>query len=105
MIDEKTAKAISELSRLQLAFGLPPEKEKEELMKLTEEFSKIVGYMDILEEADTEGIEPLYSPMLEPQPPREDVPRPASLEEEGADWILDGAPMTFGRFFAVPKIV
>ena len=102
-IDEKTVRGIAELSRLELAPGLPEEEEKRELAKLTEEFGKIVGYMDILSEAGTEGVEPLYSPMAEPQPPREDIPREHS--EETAEWILKDAPMTFGRFFAVPKIV
>jgi aspartyl-tRNA(Asn)/glutamyl-tRNA(Gln) amidotransferase subunit C len=104
-IDEKTAKGISVLSRLDLTLGLPPEKEGEELQKLTEEFSKIVGYMDILAEVDTSGVEPLYSPMIDPQPPREDIPRTEDSQEQRSEWILDDAPMTFGRFFAVPRIV
>jgi aspartyl-tRNA(Asn)/glutamyl-tRNA(Gln) amidotransferase subunit C len=64
--------------------------------------SKIVGYMEILNECETSGVEPMYSPMADPQPPREDIPREAG--EGSGDWILDGAPETFGRFFSVPRI-
>jgi aspartyl-tRNA(Asn)/glutamyl-tRNA(Gln) amidotransferase subunit C len=104
-IDEKTVRGISALARLEIAPGLQDEEEKEELRKLTEEFGKIVGYMDILKDADTTGVEPLYSPMLDPQPPREDVPREELTGEGASEWILEDAPMTFGRFFAVPRIV
>jgi aspartyl-tRNA(Asn)/glutamyl-tRNA(Gln) amidotransferase subunit C len=105
-IDENTVRGISALSRLEIAPGLSEGEERAELLKLTEEFGKIVGYMDILSEADTEGVEPLYSPMIEPQPPREDVPREVKPgEEEASEWILEDAPMTFGRFFAVHRIV
>ena len=102
-IDEKTVRGIAALSRLELAPGLCEDEEKEEIQRLVAEFGKIVGYMDILSEADTLGVEPLYSPMLEPQEPREDVPREGG--EDKSEWILRGAPMTFGMFFAVPKIV
>jgi aspartyl-tRNA(Asn)/glutamyl-tRNA(Gln) amidotransferase subunit C len=67
---------------------------------MAEEFSKIVDYMAILDEADTEGVEPLYSPMLDPQPPREDVPR---SEEGRSDAILREAPELVGRYFSVPR--
>ncbi|MDR2350784.1 MAG: aspartyl/glutamyl-tRNA amidotransferase subunit C [Deltaproteobacteria bacterium] len=138
-IDEKTALAIAKLARLDLREGLAPGTEEAELKKLVEEFGKIVGYMDILGEVDTEGVEPLYSPMVEPRPPREDAPFTAaakdadargakgapgkpessgdpdasfdpddpdsSAKEDRARWILDDAPMTFGRYFTVPKVV
>jgi aspartyl-tRNA(Asn)/glutamyl-tRNA(Gln) amidotransferase subunit C len=80
-----------------------PDARDAETAKLAKEFSDIVGYMDILNECDTSGVEPLYSPMIDPQPPRADVPREAA--EGASDWILEGAPETFGRFFCVPKVL
>ena len=99
-IDENTARAVADLARLELA-GPSGEIDQGRLRALVEEFSKIVGYMDILAEAPTGGVEPLYSPMLDPQPPRPDVP---SLDSRKAEAILDEAPERVGRYFSVPRI-
>ncbi|MDR1039377.1 MAG: Asp-tRNA(Asn)/Glu-tRNA(Gln) amidotransferase subunit GatC [Deltaproteobacteria bacterium] len=108
-VDAKTAEAIAALARLSLApagdeaGGQAGGAENEaEIARVAGEMSKIIGYMDILNEFDTSGVEPMYSPMTDPQPPREDVPR--EPKEGSGDWILDGAPETFGRFFCVPRI-
>ncbi|MDR2443733.1 MAG: Asp-tRNA(Asn)/Glu-tRNA(Gln) amidotransferase subunit GatC [Deltaproteobacteria bacterium] len=100
-IDERTARAIARLARLSLDSD-EAENSQNDLAKLVEDFSKIVGYMDILNEAETNGVEPLYSPMLEPEPPRPDVPR---ANEGVADLLLSQAPEKVGRYFSVPKIV
>jgi aspartyl-tRNA(Asn)/glutamyl-tRNA(Gln) amidotransferase subunit C len=69
---------------------------------MVSEFEKIVGYMAILGEVDTAGVEPLYSPMIDPQPARPDVPR----EGPGiADELLAQAPERVGRLFSVPRVV
>jgi len=57
--------------------------------------------MDTLASCETEGVEPLYSPVEHPTPLRMDV---AMKTCKRAD-ILAGAPDTDGRFFVVPKIV
>ncbi|MDR1035458.1 MAG: aspartyl/glutamyl-tRNA amidotransferase subunit C [Deltaproteobacteria bacterium] len=111
-VDAMTAKAIADLARLSLSGGTVgdgPESggasagDAAYLERVADEMSKIVGYMDILNECDTAGVEPMYSPMLDPQPPREDVPRETS--GGSSDWIVDGAPETFGRFFTVPRVL
>jgi aspartyl-tRNA(Asn)/glutamyl-tRNA(Gln) amidotransferase subunit C len=100
-IDAKTAESIAALARLESS-DRNSEKSSGENTQLLSEFNKIVAYMDILSEANTEGVEPMYSPMLEPIGPRADVPRsPESLK---ADDILDGAPERVERFFSVPRI-
>ena len=104
-VDIKTAENIAELARLELTLGIPPEEAPETLRKLTEEFSRIVAYMDILSEIDTEGVEPLYSPMAEPEKPREDAPPPLELRREKAEKILELSPLVSGRFFIVPKVL
>jgi aspartyl-tRNA(Asn)/glutamyl-tRNA(Gln) amidotransferase subunit C len=103
-IEPKIALAMANLARLELTLGIPPEKEPEELSKIAEEFGKIVSYMDILGEVDTTDVEPLYSPMVEPQSPRVDSPRDPEETRAKAEDILSAAPEVFGRFFAVPRI-
>jgi aspartyl-tRNA(Asn)/glutamyl-tRNA(Gln) amidotransferase subunit C len=97
-LDEGAARAVARLARLRLE----EEGSDAAAEAMAEEFAKIVGYMDILSEVDTKGVEPLYSPMLDPQPPRPDVPRSGPGR---ADEILSQAPERVGRFFAVPRIL
>jgi aspartyl/glutamyl-tRNA(Asn/Gln) amidotransferase C subunit len=99
-IDEDTVRTVAKLARLDLAEA-GGQVDQGHLKALVEEFSKIVGYMDILSEARTEGVEPLYSPMIDPQPPREDIPVRDGLK---ATEILEQAPERVGRYFSVPRI-
>ncbi|MDR2301166.1 MAG: Asp-tRNA(Asn)/Glu-tRNA(Gln) amidotransferase subunit GatC [Deltaproteobacteria bacterium] len=100
-IDENTAKSIANLARLELGEERGQEIDQERHKVLVEEFSKIIGYMDILSEAQTDGVEPLFSPMVEAQPPRSDV---VVEDQKKADAILAGAPEKIGRYFSVPRI-
>jgi aspartyl-tRNA(Asn)/glutamyl-tRNA(Gln) amidotransferase subunit C len=103
-LDEKTAQDIARLARLRLTDsedGALSEAASKTLETLVAEFAKIVGYMDILAQADTSGIEPLYSPMIDPLPPRDDEPRSGP---GASDDLLEGAPERIGRFFSVPRI-
>ncbi len=100
-IDLETMRKTAELARLDLAYGLSEEEAPAALEKLAGEMAGIVGYMDVLSEADTDGVEPLYSPLMEPAGPRQDLPRDSRLTEA----ILEQAPDHLGTFFAVPKII
>ncbi|MDR2387507.1 MAG: Asp-tRNA(Asn)/Glu-tRNA(Gln) amidotransferase subunit GatC [Deltaproteobacteria bacterium] len=100
-IDENTAKTIANLARLELGDAHGQALDQEGEKALVDEFSKIIGYMDILSEAQTEGVEPLFSPMVEPLPPREDQ---VLENRQKADLILEGAPEKVGRYFSVPRI-
>jgi aspartyl/glutamyl-tRNA(Asn/Gln) amidotransferase C subunit len=104
-VDVKTAEAMAQLARLTLGAGSGGGPSPGEARRLAGEFSKIVGYMDILDGCPVEGVEPMYSPMLEPQPPRGDEPLGEDERAGLADAILDGSPMLSGRFFVVPKVV
>jgi aspartyl/glutamyl-tRNA(Asn/Gln) amidotransferase C subunit len=102
IIDEKMADSIALLARLQLSGEILEEDEsKKAKEQLLSEFNKIVTYMDILAEAKTDGVEPMYSPMLEPLGPRLDIP---GEEKSKAENILEQAPDRIGRFFSVPRI-
>lgn len=100
-IDLKTVLHTAELARLDMAYGLSEAEAPAALNKLAEELAGIVGHIDILSEADTEGVEPLYSPMIDPPGPRPDAPR----DFEGIEDILDQAPDRLGNLFVVPKII
>lgn len=98
-LDEKAAVTVARLARLGLGDSLGSDASQ---ASIAEDFAKIVGYMGILGEVDTAGVEPLYSPMIEPQPARPDVPREGPGK---ADEILAQAPELVGRLFSVPRIV
>ncbi|MDR2422427.1 MAG: Asp-tRNA(Asn)/Glu-tRNA(Gln) amidotransferase subunit GatC [Deltaproteobacteria bacterium] len=89
--------AMARLARLDLKADLAA------LGKMASDFERIVGYMDILAEIDTQGVEPMYSPMVEPLGPRPD--EPLARDERKADDILAEAPERVGRFFSVPRVV
>ncbi|MDR2199570.1 MAG: Asp-tRNA(Asn)/Glu-tRNA(Gln) amidotransferase subunit GatC [Deltaproteobacteria bacterium] len=100
-VDKKAALAAAELARLELS----PEEGGELGEKLVEDFTKIVGYMDILNEIDTSLVEPLYSPMTDPEEPRKDVPRDEEAGAEKARSILEKGTRVSGHFFTVPRVV
>jgi aspartyl-tRNA(Asn)/glutamyl-tRNA(Gln) amidotransferase subunit C len=84
---------IAALARLRL-----PE-DKAELFAA--QMGDILGYMDLLAQCDTAGVEPLYSPVGHPAPLRPDEVRQTYAREE----VLANAPEDDGQFFIVPKIV
>lgn len=69
--------------------------------RFTRQFVDILGYMEVLRGVDTEGVEPLYSPVQHGKASREDVVRNCRTREQ----ILENAPEQDGRYFVVPRIV
>ena len=84
---------ISELSRLEL-----PEEEKQ---AMTAELERIVGYMDVLNRLDTDGVEPMSHVFPVKNVLREDEVSPSQDRAE----LLAGAPVPDGEAFLVPKTV
>jgi aspartyl-tRNA(Asn)/glutamyl-tRNA(Gln) amidotransferase subunit C len=72
-----------------------------ELVSLTGELSKIVGFVSQLGEVDTSGVEPLAHPLDAANVFRADEPV-ASLPREQA---LAGAPRHDGECFLVPAVL
>ncbi len=66
------------------------------------QFANILGHMNTLSQVDTEGVEPLYSPVLHESVLREDV---AKSHARDAKDILGNAPATDDIYFCVPRIV
>ncbi|MFO0863831.1 MAG: Asp-tRNA(Asn)/Glu-tRNA(Gln) amidotransferase subunit GatC [Gemmataceae bacterium] len=81
-----------ELARLDLSDA--------EVDSLARDLTKIVGYVDQLQEANTNGVEPLAHPLELSNIFRPDVAHP-SLPVNDA---LANAPVRKGDFYAVPEV-
>lgn len=84
---------IAGLARLEL--------DDDKLELFAGQFAEILGYMDTLNEVETEGVVPMYSPVDHPTVFRADEPERRFERGE----VLANAPETDGSFFIVPKIV
>ena len=74
---------------------------EEEERLFARQFGEILGHMDRLSRVDTEGVEPLYSPLEHAAATRPDE----SLQRRERAEILANAPETDGEYFVVPRIV
>jgi aspartyl-tRNA(Asn)/glutamyl-tRNA(Gln) amidotransferase subunit C len=93
-IDDTLLSKLEKLSHLRIA-----EEKKEEVMgQLTE----ILGYIENLNELDTDTLSPAFSTLGGGTPLREDFPRePDDIAKE----ILSHAPQAEDDFFIVPAII
>ena len=91
--DKEIVEYVASLARIRVT--------SEEKGPLGEQLSKIIGYVDKLKEADTEGVEPmrgLYSPK---NVFREDKVIPSVYRED----ILKNSPLREGDYFKIPKVI
>ena len=91
---------ISELSRLELEAG--------EKQAMTAQLEQIVAYMDVLNQLDTTGVEPLSHVFPVKNVFREDVVFTSKQEAERLSaraGLLENAPAQDGEAFLVPKAV
>lgn len=84
---------VASLSRLTLS--------DEELSQMNEHLGQVLEYFDILEEVDTEGVEPMVHAIELNNVLREDKVLPSLPREEA----LANAPKTDGKYFLVPQIL
>lgn len=84
---------VAKLSRLKLSDS--------EIDAIKSQLGRVLEYVDILNEVDTDGVEPMAHAVEQFNVLRDDVSRP-SLPREDA---LSNAPKTDGRFFQVPAIL
>lgn len=73
----------------------------EEEEQFARQFDKIIGHVNLLNEVDTEGVEPLYTPVEKNSSLRLDAARNTRTRDE----IMANAPVTDGKCFIVPRIV
>jgi len=93
-IDQTLLTKLEKLSHLRIA-----EEKKEEVMG---QLTDILGYIDNLNELDTEALSPSFSTLEGGTPMREDIPRHT---DETAKEILSHAPAAEDDFFIVPAII
>ena len=93
--------ATAALARLDLARGFSPEEAEAAITRLADQMGKIVAYMDILNQADTHGVDPLYTPLRHVAQPRPDMSAARCSTED----VLANAPRRHGDFFAVPPVL
>jgi aspartyl-tRNA(Asn)/glutamyl-tRNA(Gln) amidotransferase subunit C len=91
-LDPETIQKMAHLSRLNLS--------SEESAEMQDTLSKILGWMEKLNEVDTSGVEPLIHLSPAVNVFREDVAQPGLSPEIS----LSNAPTRDGSFFTVPKV-
>lgn len=92
-IDKETVKRVAFLSRLKI--------EDDKIEATEKEFNKILGWVEQLNEVDTENVEPLVSVNESNLICRDDVVNDGEKTKE----ILANAPMQEFDYFVVPKVV
>ena len=92
-IDKNTTIKIAKLSRIKV--------EDSELDDLSLQLSAIVDWVELLNEVDTDNIEPLSNISMAKLPMRKDI---ENVEDKSKD-ILSNAPDKLENYFAVPKVV
>lgn len=83
---------VAQLARLELA--------EADLPRMAEQLNRILGYVDQLDEVNTDGVEPLAHPLPVSNVFREDEPAPSLSPAEA----LRNAPNRAGDYFAVPAV-
>jgi aspartyl-tRNA(Asn)/glutamyl-tRNA(Gln) amidotransferase subunit C len=92
-IDKATVAKISALARLSVSESAHN--------KLAEELSNIIGWIEQLNEVDTQNTSPMTSVVDVPLRRREDVVNDGNCRDE----VLENAPETKAGFYVVPKVV
>jgi aspartyl-tRNA(Asn)/glutamyl-tRNA(Gln) amidotransferase subunit C len=72
-----------------------------EAEQMTAELATILGYVDTLDELDTQGIEPMAHPLPLATPLRDD----SATETISPDLAVANAPERAGSAFVVPKVI
>lgn len=92
-IDIETARKVAHLARIRV--------EDDALPGLAEDFNRILGFVEQLNEVDVDGVEPMVSVTPMRLKRREDVVTDGNQQAK----VLANAPDAREGFFAVPKVV
>lgn len=92
-VDDKTVRKIAKLARLAIA--------DENVPKMAAELNGILGWIEMLNEVDVEGVEPMTSAVEIAMPMREDAVTDGNIQAQ----VLANAPKADSGFFVVPKSV
>lgn len=92
-VNDALVENLAKLSRLHF--------NEEEKSAIKQDLERMIGFVEKLNELDTEGVEPLLHMSANVNVLREDVLSGSVTREEG----LKNAPSTDGVFFKVPKVI
>ena len=92
-MDEVTIQRLMTLSQLSL--------DGEANEKISQDLDAIIGFIEIMDEVDTEGVEPLAHAVDLDQPLRKDL----AVAHEDRDVFQSIAPKTADGFYLVPKVL
>ena len=92
-LSEENIHKIAKLARIRI--------KESDIPATQQRLSKIIGWIDQLEEVDTNGVEPMFAVNLTQMPRREDVINDGNHQTE----VLLNAPEKAYEMFSVPKVV
>ena len=92
-LDTDTVRRIARLARIHV--------DDADLAPLADELNNILGWIEQLDEVDTDGVEPMTSVVEMVQRLRADQMNDGNLQDD----VLANAPAAADGFFAVPKVV
>ncbi len=92
-IQKEDVERAAELARLRLS--------EAESQAMTADLERMLGYVALLDEVDTEGVEPTSTVIPVATPVRADEPK----GELAAERAVANAPARQGTAFAVPKVI
>lgn len=93
ILTAETVRKVAKLARLKLSDA--------EVEQFTGQLGGVLGYVDVLNELNTDGVEPLAHPLEIADVLRDDVAIP-SLPRDAA---LSNSPKSDGKYFLVPQIL
>jgi aspartyl-tRNA(Asn)/glutamyl-tRNA(Gln) amidotransferase subunit C len=93
MVDAKVIKHVAKLAKLEIS--------ENDLNKYSDQLVKVLSQFEEIKTINTEGIEPLVTPVELDLFFREDIAKtPNSVEE-----LLENAPEKTGHLFTVPPVI
>lgn len=92
-VDDNTVRKIAKLARIAI--------EEDKVPNLASELNGILGWIEMLNEVDVDGVEPMTSAVSITLPMRKDE----VTDGDKQDAILKNAPKSDSGFFVVPKSV
>jgi aspartyl-tRNA(Asn)/glutamyl-tRNA(Gln) amidotransferase subunit C len=92
-LDTDTVKRIARLARIHV--------DEADLAPLADELNNILGWVEQLEEVDTDGVEPMTSVVKMVQRLRADEVTDGGVRDK----VLANAPESDDGFFVVPKVI
>lgn len=92
-VDAATVKRVAHLARIKI--------DDDRSAVMAEELSKILGWVEMLGEVNTDGVGPLAAVIPNTLRWREDVVTDGGIQDK----VLSNAPKSEYGFFAVPKVI